>query len=164
MGTAPPEFDVGFHSYELSKPPPGTLTTPEDNPPQPYARAVEFAIWQASQIVGLIDQALEITDQDIWLTETGASSASTWSQDIFSPGYRLAHGQEIQAEVLSGVANALKATTRCRAMLVHRLFSDELAEPPPSESSDSPYYQYGVYDSINGRPKLAVEALAQTWA
>ena len=49
-------------------------------------------------------------------------------------------------------------------MLVHRLFSDELAEPPPSESSDSPYYQYGVYDSINGRPKLAVEALAQTWA
>jgi|GEM_PF-3486531 len=164
VGTAPPEFDVGFHSYELSKPPAGTLSMPEDNPVEPYARAREFAVWQAAQIVGLIDQALEITGQDIWVTETGASSASTWSRDIFSPEYRFAHGQEIQAEVLSGVANALKARKRCRAMLVHRLFSDEVAEPPPSENRDSAYYQYGVYDSTNGRPKLAVAALAQTWS
>ena len=158
-------FDIGVHSYELGKPPAGEVTAPESNPTDPYARAREFATWQTGRIVERVDEALALTSRDIWLTETGASSASTWPEDVFTPEYRLAHGEEIQAEVLSGVADALKSRPRCRSMIVHRLYSDDEAEPPPNQGSgfSSDYFQYGVYDAIDGAPKLAVAALAEAW-
>ena len=49
-------------------------------------------------------------------------------------------------------------------MIVHRLYSDDEAEPPPGDGQDSSHYQSGVYESIDGPPKLAVEALADAWA
>lgn len=163
-GSEYPRFDVGIHSYETSKPPPGTLTEPERNVSDPYARAGQFAAWQADRILGRIDQALDLTDRDIWVTETGASSAGIWSKDIFTAGYRKAHGQRIQADVLTGVADALKSRPRVKAMIVHRLFDDNEVEPPPTSSADSIHYRSGVYESDLGRPKLAVPALAGSWA
>ena len=159
----PGDFDVGFHSYELSKPPEEVLTEPEDNPDDPAARARQFAAWQADQIVGKIDEALALTERDLWLTETGASSEGTWSGDVFTAAYRLEHGQQVQADVLSRVADALKSRSRCRSMIVHRLFSADEAEPPPTPGEDSPYYGYGVYDAPEGPAKLAVTALADSW-
>jgi len=164
VGSGTPGFDVGVHSYETSKPPPGTLTEPERNEADPYARAGQFAEWQTSRIVGRVDQALDITDRDVWVTETGASSAGIWSKDIFTPGYRQAHGQRIQADVLSGVADALKSRPRIKAMVVHRLFDDDAAEPAPSPTADSIHFQSGVYDSADGKAKLAVAALAEAWS
>jgi hypothetical protein len=163
LAAGSPEFEVGIHSYETAKPPPGTLTEPEDNSSDPYARAGQFAGWQADRIIDRIDQALDLTTRDIWVTETGASSAGIWSKDIFSPGYREAHGQKIQADVLTRVAEALGSRPRCKAMIVHRLFSNDEAEPPPTASEDSVHYQNGVYESIDGKPKLAVAALAEAW-
>lgn len=165
-------FDLGFHSYETGRPPAGTLTVTEENPDDPFARAGQFAAWQADQIIGKIDAALEITSRDIWVTETGASSAATWPVDIFTPEYRREHGQQIQAEVLGRIADALKDRPRCRSMFVHRLFSNDAAEPLPSRAGADPslqtgasdYHQYGVYDSIDGAPKLAVARLASVWA
>ncbi len=159
----PGPFDIGIHSYESAKPPAGILETPEDNPDDPSARASEFAAWQAARIIEQLDEALEIAPGDLWLTETGASSANIWSTDIFSPAYRAEHGQSIQAEVLARVADQLKSRPRYRSMVVHRLFSDDRAEPPPTAIGDSPHYQDGVYESIDGRPKQAVGALAGAW-
>lgn len=156
-GTTP--FDVGTHSYETSRPPEGVLSAPEDESSDPFARGRQFASWRAEGIVDRIDEALEIAPGDLWLTETGASSASTWPEDIFSPAYRAAHGEAMQAETLASVADALRSRPRCRAMIVHRLFSDDRAEPPGTT-----HYQDGVYDSIDGRSKLAVEALAEAWS
>lgn len=156
-------FDVGFHSYEISKPPAGILTIPEENPEDPSGRARQFAEWQAAGIVERIDVATSIASTDIWVTETGASSASTWSQDIFTPSYRAANGQAIQALALSRIAGALKSRDRVRSMLVHRLYSDDTAEPPPDHDSDSPHYQDGVFQAIDGPPKTAVAALAEAW-
>lgn len=161
-GGPDPGFDVGFHSYETGKPPDGVLSIPEDDPADPLGRADEFAGWQAGSILDKLDEALSLTDADVWLTETGASSASPWPEDIFSPGYRELAGEQIQAEVLSRVADGLRSRPRCRSMIVHRLYSNDDAEPPPA-ADDSPHYQYGVYDSIDGRPKLAVPALAAAW-
>lgn len=164
VADGPVEFDVGFHSYEISKPPAGTLTVPETDPAAPHGRMQEFAEWQASEIVARIDRAAAIVPTDIWVTETGASSASIWSTDIFSPTYRAVHGEAIQAYVLALVASALESEPRVRSMLVHRLYSDDEAEPPPTPDSDSAHYQDGVYDSIDGNPKAAVATLTQSWS
>lgn len=162
--SGPVNFDVGFHSYETSKPPDEILTIPEDNPSDPFARAREFANWQASRIVARFDEASTITSRDIWLTETGASSACIWSSDIFSSSYRAAHGPSIQAAVLAGIADSLKSRPRCRSMFVHRLYSDNLLEPPPTPASNSNHYQDGIYDSVNGNPKVAPFVLAERWS
>lgn len=158
------DFDIGFHSYETAQPPAGTLTIPERNPEDAFGRARQFAEWQSNRIVGKVDAALAITSRDVWVTETGASSAATWPDDIFTAGYRLAHGERIQAEVLTRVAAALESRPRCRSMIVHRLFSNDEAEPPTGSNESSDYYQYGVYDAIDGAPKLAVAALAAEWS
>lgn len=158
----PIDFDVGIHSYESSKPPVGTLTSPEDNPADRFARGREYAEWQAARILDRVDQALSIVPGDIWLTETGASSASLWPTDIFSPAYRAEFGQSIQAEALVGIAKGLRSKPRCRSMVVHRLYSNDEAEPPPTVFN-SPHYQSGIYESIDGQPKLAADALRGAW-
>ena len=150
-------FDVGMHAYETAKPPEGVLTDPEDSS-DPFDRGRQYATWRAERIVEQIDEALEIVPGDLWLTETGASSAPVWPSDVFSPGYRGAHGQAMQAETLTGIADAISSRPRCRSMFVHRLFSDDRAEPPGTA-----HFQDGVYDSIDGKPKEAVEALAAAW-
>ena len=161
---APADFDVGFHSFETSKPPAGVLTIPEDDSDDPFGRAGQFAEWQSARILDRIDEALALAPGDLWLTETGASSESIWSVDVFSPAYRAEHGQRIQTEVLTGIADGLGSRPRCRSMLVHRLYTDDLAEPPPGADSDSPHHGDGVYESTGGEPKLAVSALADAWS
>lgn len=163
LGEGPVGFDVGVHSYESSKPPAGTLGSAEDDPSDPFARGREYARWQVAGILARIDEATGLAPGDVWLTETGASSAALWPTDIFSPAYRARFGQQIQAEVLARIAEGLESRPRCRSMIVHRLYSDDRAEPPPGAGQNSPHYQSGIYESIGGPPKLAVDALTGVW-
>lgn len=160
----PVRFDVGIHSYESGKPPGEVLDTAEENPSDQFSRGREYADWQADQILDRVDQTLELAPGDVWITETGASSAALWPEDIFSPAYRNEFGQRIQAEVLAQVAAGVRSRPRCRAMIVHRLFSNDQAEPPPGDGQNSAHFQSGIYESVNGQPKLAVKALAENWA
>jgi len=163
VSTGSTAYDVGFHSYELDKPPSSVLTIPENTPSNPFGRAAQYVNWQSTNIVDQIDLAHQLSGRDIWVTETGASSGCTWKNgvksDIFSDPYRATNGPTIQADVLAEIADEMKTRPWCKAMIVHRLYSNNTGEPP-----NTAYYQYGVYDAINGNVKVAAYVLQIHWS
>jgi len=165
-------FDVGIHPYETEKPPSGVVGGWASEGSSPFSdgsKALQYGVWQANQIKATYYEAEAIVaancSANLWVTETGTSSHSTWSVDVFqNSGYRQTWGQHIQGGVLSLVADYLRSRPRCRSMIVHRLYSDDSAEPV-----NGPFYRYGIYDPplTPGGPrveKVARASLTGAWS
>ncbi|HEU5252343.1 MAG TPA: twin-arginine translocation signal domain-containing protein [Solirubrobacterales bacterium] len=115
-------FDLGIHPYVFSSE--GT----------------------AAKILTLFDEAKNLTVQasgvplrNLWVTETGCSSRSPW-------------GQQGQQDVLLSVTEGLAQRSRCKAMIVYRMWDD-------SEPANSPFVGYGL-----GRLTPAEEKKQAWWA
>jgi hypothetical protein len=127
-------FAIGIHPYSFSGPAQTTVRS----------------------ILGLFDEAKNLTVQgpgvplrDLWVTETGCSSQAPW-------------GAQGQKEVLLGVTQGLSERSRCKAMIVHRMWDGGVPEYPSVPSG--PWAKFGLCNSITpDSRKAAWGALQATW-
>ncbi|HEU4738876.1 MAG TPA: twin-arginine translocation signal domain-containing protein [Solirubrobacterales bacterium] len=103
----------------------------------------------ASKILSLFDEAKNYTVQapgvplrNLWVTETGCSSRSPF-------------GQQGQQDVLSSVNKGLAERSRCKAMIVHRMWDD---------SETGTFAGYGLGRLSTSEKKQAWWALHAAWA
>lgn len=136
-------YNVGIHCYDLTRRGQEErfrgIITPE-----------EAALAVRRDVLRQFDEAKELTERNLWVTETGCASREPWNEGG-------------QAQALSGIMAGFNQRGRCRGVFVHRLFDNTSQEPggePPN-----PFYRYGTrYGTERGRAaKSAYAALKTAW-
>lgn len=102
-----------------------------------------------SGVMALFDEAKQLTTRNLWVTEVGCSSRPPWNQ-------------RGQALALSGMMAGFNLRSRCRGVLVHRMY-DELEGEPLGTT----FYRYGICwddeSAHNRERKTAYAELRRAW-
>jgi len=134
------DYDIGFHPYDLGpydqNPPLTTGGSPVSESPR--------GSFTSENVLELFDEASALTNRDIWVTETGATSR----ENTKAAGPVL---ESTQASELYAMTWGLASRSRCKAMIVHRLYDSSHTD---SESPTNAYYRFGVFKDTEVPPQI----------